>query len=284
MVLYYILCATSNCHANDWWEGNYARIMYPKADLTSQRISDFLIDIGEEGALRRFFKAYLPTLSGSKDSFNILIDSTGIPNSFHFPLTAISNHNGKIGNEVRLIYVTQQETGLPIFFRYCTGNVVDVSSLIRTVNELEAHGVSTKLAVLDAPYYSDSDIQELYDSGISFVTRLKENKRIFKDLIVQRVPNIECNQNFVGYNGRYVYIKRAKCELIEGYKAYAYIGIDIEIRSNEYKRFFSQAKNKEYSDEIVYEHLKGLGKFIIVSSYRMPYNEISPMCHTRQQI
>ncbi|MDR2199509.1 MAG: hypothetical protein LBR53_08670 [Deltaproteobacteria bacterium] len=128
MVLYYILCATSHCHANDWWEGNYARIMYPKTDLTSQRISDFLTDIGEESALRRFFEAYLPTFGGSKDSFNILIDSTGIPNSVHFPLTAISNHNGKISNEVRLIYVTQQETGLPIFFQYCPGNVVDVST------------------------------------------------------------------------------------------------------------------------------------------------------------
>jgi hypothetical protein len=42
MICYYILCSASNCHANDWWDGNYARILYPNANLTSQRISEFL--------------------------------------------------------------------------------------------------------------------------------------------------------------------------------------------------------------------------------------------------
>lgn len=41
MLLYYILCSTANCHAASWWEGSYARILFPNADLRSQRISDF---------------------------------------------------------------------------------------------------------------------------------------------------------------------------------------------------------------------------------------------------
>jgi hypothetical protein len=126
MLCYYILCSAANCHAAAWWEGNYARVVYPKANLTSQRISDFLAAIGDEAAQRAFFGRYIPyAAEGDGKGANILIDSTGLPNSIRFPLTAISNHNGEISNEARLIYVTRQESGLPIYFRYCPGNVID---------------------------------------------------------------------------------------------------------------------------------------------------------------
>ncbi|MDR3203761.1 MAG: hypothetical protein LBV23_03305, partial [Deltaproteobacteria bacterium] len=170
MICYYILCTFSNCHANDWWEGSYARILFPKANLTSQRISEFLLNIGEEEALRGFFYRYLPIVGATKGGTNILINSTGLPNNIHFPLTAISNHKGEISNEVRLIYVSHLETGLSISFRYCPGNVVDVSTLVRTVRELQSCGIKKKLAVLDAGYYSDENILALYNERISFVT------------------------------------------------------------------------------------------------------------------
>ena len=142
MLLYYILCSTANCHAASWWEGSYARLLFPKADLRSQRVSDFLVAIGDERSQREFFGKYLALLGAKeKELGNILIDSTGLPNSVHFPLTAISNHNGEISSEVRLIYVIHQATGLPIYFRYCPGNVIDVTTLARTIEELR-HGIA----------------------------------------------------------------------------------------------------------------------------------------------
>ena len=174
MLCYYILCSSANCHANDWWDGNFVRILYPKANLTSQRLSDFLSAIGTEHAQRRFFQVYFKRLGKDvKDGANILIDSTGLPNNIRFPLTAISNHNGDISNEVRLIYVTQQETGLPIYLRYCPGNVIDVMTLVRTIKELNAYNINTKFAILDAGYYDDYNITSLYENGVSFVTRLR---------------------------------------------------------------------------------------------------------------
>ena len=66
MLLYYILCSTANCHAASWWEGSYARILFPNADLRSQRISDFLMAIGDEYSQREFFGKYL-SLLGAKE-------------------------------------------------------------------------------------------------------------------------------------------------------------------------------------------------------------------------
>lgn len=196
MLCYYILCSTANCNAGDWWKGNYVSIMYPKANLTSQRISDFLVAVGDETAQRNFFEEYFKRFFAKDNGTNILIDSTGLPNSIHFPLTAISNHNGEINKEVRLIYVVQQETGLPIYFRYCPGNVIDVSTLIRTMAELKACNINTKFAILDAGYYDDKNITALYKNNVSFVTRLKENLKLYKKLVAEHLPTIECRENF----------------------------------------------------------------------------------------
>jgi transposase len=53
-----------------------------------------------------------------------------------------------------------------------------LSTLIKTKSELKSSGVNIKLAILDAGYFSDDNIQALYDSIIAFVTRMKENKII----------------------------------------------------------------------------------------------------------
>jgi hypothetical protein len=285
MIFYYILCSAACCYAGDWWEGNYARIVFPKANLTSQRISDFLAAVGCEHVQRAFFGEYIPYITQSKvEGTNILIDSTGLPNSIHFPLTAISNHNGEISNEVRLIYVTQQETGLPIYFRYCPGNVIDATTLVRTISELKASGVNTKLAILDAGYYDGENIAELYKNKVSFVTRLKENLKLYKRLVAEHLTSIERRENFVDYNGRYAFIKCVECELVEGEKAYAYISLDIERKNSELKKLFSRAKVQNLENEDVFDKMAGQGVFILVSSIMIPKNKILPTYYTRQQI
>ncbi|MDD3028247.1 MAG: transposase [Erysipelotrichaceae bacterium] len=287
MLSYYILCNMANCNAIDWFEGNYARIMYPKANLNSQRISDFLTAIGDEYSEREFFKAYLEFLFSKDNTIKetgILIDSTGLPNDIHFPLTAISNHNGQISNEVRLIYVTQQDTGMPIYFRYCPGNVIDTPTLVRTIAELKESGVNTKFAILDAGYYSDGNLQHLYENKISFVTRLKENLKLYKQLVNNHLDGIQDKENFVSYNSRYAYIKRVECELVEGYTGYAYIGLDLDRKSSESHKLFQKAKDQKLSDEDVYEKMKNKGIFILVSSRRIAKDKILPLYYTRQQV
>jgi hypothetical protein len=284
MICYYILSNSANCHAESWWEGSYANILYPNASLKSQRISDFLEAIGEEKAQRRFFDKYLPIIGANNKGVKILIDSTGLPNSIRFPLTAISNHNGDISNEVRLIYVTEQMTGLPIFFRYCPGNILDVSTLVRTIKELETKNVKIKLAILDAGYYTDANIKELYEEKIHFVTRLRENKKIYKNLIAQCANSLEQSQNLLSYNGRFLYIQRVACQLIEGYRAYAYVGLDLERKASEANKLFKKAavEKMEYSE--VHDRISRQGIFILVSSKRLETSEILPIYYTRQKI
>ena len=284
MLTYYAVCSAANCHAQSWWEGSYARILYPKANLSSQRLSDFLTAIGDERSQREFFQEYYKMLDRTgNDTENVLIDSTGLPNSIHFPLTAISNHSGELSNEVRLIYVVQQKTGLPLYFRYCPGNVIDATTLIRCLEELKAQGVNVKFAILDAGYYTEENIRELFENKISFVTRLKPNLVTYKDLVREHLGSLESKENLVEYNGRYVYLKCVQMAL-NGHSAYAYVGIDIERKSSESRKTFRRAKDKKMSTDNVFDTIAGQGVFIIVASRLIATASLLPLYYTRQQI
>jgi hypothetical protein len=196
LTLFYVLCNKANCHSSNWFEGSYAKIMYPKANLASQRVSDMLSAIGDEKVYREFFKSYVPLLAKRNEAVDILIDSTGLPNSIHFPLTAISNHNGEISNETRLIYVVQQESNLPLYFRYCPGNIVDVSTLTRTLLELKAYNINVKHAILDARYLTEDNVHDLYDAKVSFLSRLKQNTNLYKSVLEKYLPSLQQDENF----------------------------------------------------------------------------------------
>lgn len=112
--------------------------------------------------------------------------------------------------------------------------MIDVSTLIRTMAELKQNGINTKFAVLDAGYYNEDSIRELYRAKVSFVTRLKENRKLYKQLVSDHIDSLECRENFVSYNARYVYIKCVECNVVDDHKGYAYIGLDIERRKQLY--------------------------------------------------
>jgi len=283
-IAYYALCSAANCHARDWWEGSYARILYPKANLSSQRVSDLLAAVGDEYTQRNFFRAYVRFLEClGTDSGNVLIDSTGLPNSIHFPLTAIRNHGGEISNEVRLIYVVQQNTGLPLYFRYCPGNVIDTTTLVRCIAELKETGIDTRFVILDAGYYTDDNISELFGQEISFITRLKENRRLYKDLVAEHLDGLDARENLVEYNGRYIYVRRVSC-LLAGHHAHAYVGLDIERKSGEARTTFRRAKDKGMDTGQVYDAIRKQGVFVLVSSHPIAPAEVLPLYYTRQQI
>ena len=53
----------SNCYTHTWWEGAYARILFPEASVQSQRVSEALQRLGDEACQRRFFQQYLRYIS-----------------------------------------------------------------------------------------------------------------------------------------------------------------------------------------------------------------------------
>lgn len=115
LLCYYVTSSEPNCRAEFWYNISYAKELYPMATMASQRISDALAEIGLEENRRLFCHKYIEFVTGcrmndTKGSFGmvpddgegngILTDSSGLPNCARMSLTAVSNHNGIISNEV----------------------------------------------------------------------------------------------------------------------------------------------------------------------------------------
>lgn len=296
LLAFYILTSFANCHAQDWWELTYAKYLYPKAQMASQRISEALADIGSEDAKRTFFKEYFrfldkcPDFNKTKSSQGIgdgiLIDSSGLPNAIHFPLTAVNNHNGVVSEEIRLIYVVQQHTGMPLFFRYVAGNVVDVSTITRTIAELKANGVNTKFAILDAGYYTGANADALLDAGISFMARMKSNFKVYQNTLKEHLETLESKENAVLFNKRLVYIKCVPCKIgkKEDRPAYAYLCKDMSMHNEEQKHTIERANDENLSGADIFDDLQKQGVFVLITTRKVAKEKLLPLYYMRDQV
>lgn len=290
LLLYYMLERRSNAHAEVWWEGSYARILYPRANLTTQRISAMLESIGRENCMRAFFNAYLGWLGATvTDNANILIDSTGLPNSIRFPPTAVSNHNGEISEEVRLIYVVQQGTRFPIYMRYVPGNIVDTSTLSTTIKELKAMGVNTMFAILDAGYVSEEGLCHLYSEGVSFITRCPTNRSIYRELMETELDDLEDSGHLAMdskeklFNGRMVYVKCVE-KVYKGMKLYAYVGRDKAMQEIERKGLVSRNADGRVDRDDLHRQMREHEVFVLLATRRIKPEHVLSHYYVRQDV
>ena len=287
MLCFYALEDLSNTNASDWFEGSFSKYLYPGAGLDSRRISEFLESLGREENYRAFFQLHITyVMNQVKDDKGILIDSTGVPNSIHFPLTAISNHNGKINNEMRLIAVVQKSTGMPLYFRYVPGNIIDVNTIVRTVYELQALGVDVDNCLLDAGYYNDDVFDSLRFASIDFMTRVNAVNGIYKNLLSDNLDTLCKKENLVRYNDRYLYIKCVPCKVgsKKDIPAFAYICKDITRSNDEIEKFRDRERNNDFDRDKLFDTISTSGIFILISTRHLPTTEILPTYYSRQQV
>ena len=289
MIMFYILTNYSCMHCNTWYEGNFAKILYPNADLHSQRISEFLKFLGREDVRQKFFRAHIEWLK--KNICNdpaIVIDSTGLPNNIDIELTNISNHNGKISNEVRMVSAVQRDSGYPLIFRAIPGNINDVSTLSTTITTLGEYSVNTDFTLLDAGYVSDKNIDKLYEANIDFVARLPEKlKNLHKSIVESGISDLKTSNNLIEFMGRFVYVKDVECRVgTKQNTAYAFLCYDVAAASDENYKTIANAKKlskkklkEKHSD--FHKIFETSGIFIILSSLPFKREEILNVYYNR---
>lgn len=288
-VLFYILSSFANCDAVSWIDGSIARFLYPKADLSGQRISEMLSAIGgreNEIAFQREYISYVK--KNVSPDMNILIDSSGLPNKVRIPLTAINVHNGKVSNEIRLIFVVQKSTGLPLYFMTVPGNIVDSSTLTRVMLHLKEMNVSVESCIIDAGYGTGSNIDFFYDDShklkMGYITRVKSSDANLKSMIKKELSTLDSRENFVRYCDRYLFIKRQKVNVgsRRNQPAWLYLGMDLERLNDEQRKLFKKASKEKLTDDEVFDALEGEGLFAVLSGEEYSIDDILPAYYQRQ--
>ena len=274
LVLYKLQGGSAMRHAGIWYEGNAANMLFPKASMSTQSISNFLYTIGKERYQQSFFKSYLKSVC--KDEPSLIIDSTGLPNQVDMPITAWGHHDGGIEKETRLILAVEKDTKMPLYFRYIAGNIGDVSTLTTTISELKKFGVVPSVSIIDAGYYSEGNIRALYEGNVSFLTRMPSGRVIYRSLIEENSTQIERKENAVTYGKRGLFICKRAIDLYE-HPAFAYIVCDPVRRGKEISKRILELESEDNEFD-----LKNCGMMILVSNINMNINEVVPLYYSRQ--
>jgi hypothetical protein len=282
MIIYRLCFESAMYNCENWIEGNIINYLFLDVDLSSQRISEIFSVLGEESIQRSFFKDYLNLIGGSKKS--VIIDATSLPNHINIDLNAWGRSDGKIDKQFRLICVVDQFSKAPLFYRLLPGNITDVSTLQTTLSELEEMGVNNSLVLMDSGYFSESNICDLYNRKINFLSRMPSGRKIYNELILKH-SKLEClkNTNIIGT--RSYFVKATKIDLY-GNKAYAYIILDPERKAKEIKELsYKYCNNKSDRDEKKDElEFASCGIMVLVSSEKIPVTEILSAYYLRQSV
>jgi len=280
LICYRLCYASAMRYAGHWYEGNVARFLFKGVNLSSQAISRLLKMLGDEKLKRAFFTRYITSLSHVTGG--IIIDTTALPNQIHLPFNAWGYHDGDIEKQIRFLFVVDSASSLPLYFRYLPGNIVDVSSLCVTVEELARLGIPRSFVLIDAGFFSEENIRELYEKRIDFLTRLPSSRRIYKRLIKEGARTMESFENAVRYGKRALFITHKAIDLY-GKEAYAYIILDPERKGRETKRLLLDAIEGEDNEDIEYRLMRQ-GIMILVSSFAMEKADIVPLYYLRQRV
>lgn len=287
MVMYYIVSEKANVHAKTWYDGNICRILYPDANMKSQRVSDFLASLGNERKQQNYFKAHINWIKEKIcDDPAIIVDSTGLPNDIDTYLKEWSNHNGKITRETRMTEAVQRDSGYPLLYRLHPGNIVDSSTLQRTLLTLDMYDVKTDMALLDAGYCTNPIIDDLYKNKIDFITRLPErNSVLYKEVIGACLPDLQKKENMIEYNGRYMYVMMKEVKIgTNKHTGYAYLGLDIDRSTDEIHKASKKSGKKRKSINEMHDIIKNAGLFILLSSLPYSTEGIVPAYYVRQMV
>jgi transposase len=283
-LIIYRLCTQSamyNCE--DWYDGNVISRLFKNMDLSSQRISEMLSDLGDESVQRLFFIDYIKLVGGSDKS--VIIDATSLPNQINIDFNAWGRSDGKIDKQFRLLCVIDQINKTPLFYRLLPGNITDVSTLQTTIVELKAMGVHNSFILMDAGYFSEANILDLYDREIDFLTRLPGGRKIYNDIVLNKSIGIESLENANIIGSRSYFVKSFEIDLY-GKKAYSFVILDPERKAKETKDLLqnyckNKSKRNESKDKFEFANC---GIMVLISSKEIPADEVLSAYYLRLSV
>lgn len=281
LIIYRLCTGSAMYNCKDWLDGNILGSLFNNVDLSSQRISELLTFLGNEQVQRSFFLDYIKLVGGSKKS--VIIDATTLPNNIHIDFNAWGRADGGIDKQFKLLCVVDQISKLPLFYRFLPGNISDVSTLETTIHELERMGVQNSFALLDAGYFSEKNIKDLYSRKIDFLTRLPANRTIYRDIILKKTNDLESLKYTQISGNRTVFVKKIKIDLFES-KTHAYIILDLNRKAKDMAAVMAKYHQNPSEEDEHKLAFASCGIFVLVSSKAIEISEVLSSYHTRQSV
>ena len=160
-VLHSILKDGSRIGCDDFISKSFASYVFPDIILSTLHTdSVFFSLLGDDKKKVAFFKAFVAMMQKQDPDFGkgCYVDSTPLPNDINDnPFNALCCH-GVGSSEImsRLALVLDEKSGLPVWFDFIPGNILDLSEIMNIVEDVGVTlGIEIDSLVLDAGYVSE---------------------------------------------------------------------------------------------------------------------------------
>ncbi|MDR2461442.1 MAG: transposase, partial [Deltaproteobacteria bacterium] len=161
--------------------------------------------------------------------------------------------------------------------------MVDITTLRATLYELKEYGINVEYALLDAGYCSENNITSLYKSGINFLIRLQNNRKIFLDSLARYKNDALSDSCQYIYNDRVVGIKTIRTKLYDNF-GYVYLCVDYSSRNEQLKNFIKGAIDDKLPRVKWSSETDKMGFFALVSSVNINPEDLLPLYYQRQMV
>ena len=280
MTVFYIASSLDNRYFADWLKCTAACWLYPEAMQAASQPETLLEYAGDATRRQLFMLSWLDWIKKNSPgdmAGNILTDSTGLPASVHFPLTAVKSSDDDISEEVRLVCLVQQASGLPLYFRAIPEGSTDMDAIQRAAARMQNLGMGIGCVTASAGHYSDADITALHEGGIDFLVRIEPGHPIYKAIVAKHLSSIEEDGVLVRLDNRLARVKRIPCRLCtiadaegritdQGFDGYAYLCVDEQRKALDVLRLGKRAIRDSLSVEKYEEEQQEAGVFMLISS------------------
>jgi transposase len=209
-------------HIGSWYEGTY---LYEEqgAKITGQKLSRLLEKIGRGNLAAEFSKELLRRF---RTKGALIYDISSI-SSYSQCIEILEwgyNRDGDNIPQVNLSLVVDRAEGIPVMYEIYPGSIVDVSTLVNTVEVLRSYGIEDCMIVLDRGFFSRSNIYLLEQRGIDYIIPASLSLKSAKMAISRAQKALSDPNNMKLYNNEPLFVTEVEVEvgelLVKGYCYY----------------------------------------------------------------
>jgi transposase len=156
--------------------------------LHNQRVSELLKSISENER-QHFLSLWLKRLAEKELLFYDItsISSYAAANEY---IRYGHNRDGEKLPQANLAMLFGQQSGMPAYYRRMPGNITDVVTLRHTIDTLDFHGKVKLHFVMDRGFYSEGNVDALFDRRYHFAIAIPAGRAWVRDIIDQYYESI----------------------------------------------------------------------------------------------
>lgn len=228
-----------------WAAGVPHRFTGKPSCWSSSALSGLLHELGRDAGARQIYQQSIVSQHRHSDS-HLLIDGTSVSTYGDLDDWAAYGHNrdGERLPQINIQVAVMEPGSIPVALRMVEGSVPDISTLLNTVEEMKAFGISDVRITLDRGFFSEGNLELLAQAGCKIIAPVPSRLNLFKKTLQNQIKTIR-NATHAFTAGRDIMYGRSHAVTVAEHPYEAHLYFNGTRRTEEERRFYQTVEKAE---------------------------------------